>query len=84
MDITMMSKCHRCTKEFEMGVETHNYKFKNGKPMVGGKCPWCGAYVTNVMHPTKIKTYPQVGITLRADGTEIPITYLPYGGEQHA
>lgn len=57
MDITTMAKCHRCTKEFMMGSETHYHKWNKKKPMVAGRCPWCDVVVSVVMNPYKI--YPE-------------------------
>ena len=57
MDITIKAKCSTCTKEYTMGTQTHNYVFRNERPMVGGACPWCGNYNTWIMHPDKVEVY---------------------------
>jgi hypothetical protein len=67
-----------------MGIETHNYKIKDGRPMIGGTCPWCGAYVTNIMHPKDVRVHPHMIPILDKDGQWVPVTQLPYGGEEHA
>jgi len=59
MDIEIKVKCSRCLTEYYMGTQTHNYKWKDERPMVGGMCPHCNNYNVVLMHPEQIELYPK-------------------------
>jgi hypothetical protein len=86
-DIIMTRGCSKCTKEFTMGTDTHNYKYipgsklwPPGKPMFGGTCPHCGTYNTWLMHAKEIACYPPTHTYFEPgpECKEIVVTEVPY------